>query len=89
MLVDKVERIQDQRWDTWVCVKPNCGLEYDEQQQAQIEKEILNIVNNCESDLFYNKHTGDRKYKYAFPVCWCQDFIGSREHWILSNNEKE
>lgn len=87
LLVDSVERICDYRWDTWVCIKLRCGLEYNEEQEKQIEKEILDIVNNCDSDLFYNKHMGEKKYKYAIYKCECGHNQNEKEHWILSNSE--
>lgn len=87
LLIDYVERINDDRWDTWVCIEPKCGIDYDESQMKRIEKEILEHVNKCKTNEFYNSNTGNSKYKYAIPVCECGDNPVSKEHWILSNSE--
>lgn len=87
LLIEEVERINIDRWDTWVCVEPKCGIDYDIKTKKQIEKEILDIVNSCESNLFENNHTGETKYKYAKAVCECGDNPDSKEHWILGNCE--
>lgn len=88
-LIDYVERINIDRVDVWVCVKPKCGVDYGEKEYYQIKNEILEIVNNCESDLFYNNYTGETKYKYAKAMCECGDNPENCEHWILGNDKSD
>lgn len=84
-LIDFVERIDDERYDTWVCVEPKCGIEYTEEQAKQIQKEILEIVNAEQTDLFMNK-SGEKRFKCAFFVCECGLYNHTREHWIVTND---
>lgn len=89
MFIDYVERINDDRYDTWVCIKPKCGIDYNIEQAKQIEKEILEYVNNCKTEDFFNEHTGETKYKYGKPICECGDDMENKEHWMLGNDDIE
>lgn len=80
--IDYVERISPKRCDTWVCIKPKCGIEYDETIEHEIEKEILEIVNAQDDDLFLNGN-GFKKFKKASYVCECGENSLENEHWIL------
>lgn len=85
-LIDYVERIQTHRCDTWVCIKPKCGTNYTDKQAKQIEKEILEIVNSEESDLFKN-YFGIKIFKHAEFKCRCGNDPKLKEHWVLTNEE--
>lgn len=87
LLVCSIERIKHYLWDTWICVEIKSGINYDSEKGKEIEREILEYVNKCETDEFYNSNTGNRKYKYASPQCECSDSPETKEHWILSNHE--
>lgn len=90
MLIKSVERINDQRWDTWVCVDIVYGVGYCPINVSEcIESEILKIVNSCKTDEFYNKNTGERTYSKAKYKCECADHPNCREHWIVTNKEDD
>ncbi len=82
--IDFVERVNDERYDTWVCVEPKCGIRSAEGASKEIEKEILEIVNAEQSDLFMNK-SGEKRVKFAHCICDCALHPYKREHWILTN----
>lgn len=88
-LIDFVERINEDRWDTWVCIEPKCGISYGEEEFHKIMNEILEFINSNEGKEFYNKNTGDKRYKYARYVCACGDDPQNKEHWIVGNNKIE
>lgn len=95
MFVRSVQRINDQRWDTWVCVDVIHAIEYGSGNYCEltalkcVEREILEIVNNCKTDEFYNKNTGERTYSKAKYKCECADHPNCREHWIVTNKEDD
>lgn len=82
MLIDSIERINNKRYDTWVCVSFCHGDNITDDALFDAEKEILSIVNNDDSGLYRNRK-GDNRFNHAEYVCECgRD--PNKGHWILT-----